>query len=266
MWDYCDSENITLPEELIYYCPFECIYCGTDLTFASLDSEELRICLKCGWWIYDAEELNDWEIGEIPVTDTYLFRACGTLLNLDVTDASVPCDELRGYLLRKYKSRFKIDPRKFEEIVGSVFANYGYQIRVTSYSGDEGIDVIVLDGDGDKTIGVQVKRYKGTIGAEQIRSFVGALYLKDITTGIFVATSQFTRGAKATAQNSCSKGIGIELWDAKRFYDALKITQKSVIRHPKDWDKYFFNSFRNRAKWFCVDKETWGRDSPHHYF
>ena len=49
------------------------------------------------------------------------------------------------------------------------FGDLGYRARVTAYSGDDGIDVI-LDGDDDKAVGVQVKRYKNRIEVDQIRS------------------------------------------------------------------------------------------------
>jgi len=52
--------------------------------------------------------------------------------------------------------------------VASVFRDCGFHARVTSYSGDGGIEVILER--GDETIGVQVKRYKSAIDAEQIRS------------------------------------------------------------------------------------------------
>ena len=62
------------------------------------------------------------------------------------------------YLTAKYEERFIINPRLFEETVASVFKSIGYFTRVTAYQNDGGIDII-LDGNDNKVIGVQVKRY-----------------------------------------------------------------------------------------------------------
>lgn len=64
-----------------------------------------------------------------------------------------------------------VHPRVLEQIVCSIFKDLGYKARVTAYSADGGVDVI-LDGANDNTVGVQVKRYKQErrIEAEQIRS------------------------------------------------------------------------------------------------
>ena len=155
-----------------------------------------------------------------------LYRACGVLRELDLTDLSTPIEELRSYLVAKYGDRFDVHPRKFEEIVGSVFADFGFRVRVTSYSGD-GIDVVVFDGKNDATTGIQVKRQRGRVTAEQIRSFVGALVLQGLTTGIYVTTSTYQKGAQRTATAAQhTPGVAVSLMDATRFYDALKITQR----------------------------------------
>jgi restriction system protein len=86
-------------------------------------------------------------------------------------------------------------PRRFEELVGAIFSDSGHRVRVTSYSCDNGIDSAVLEGPGDTLIGVQVKRYRNTIIAEQIRSFAGALVLGGITKGVLVTTSSCTTEA-----------------------------------------------------------------------
>jgi hypothetical protein len=74
---------------------------------------------------------------------------------------------------------------------------------------------------------VQVKRYaKGRrIEAEQIRSLAGALLVNGYTSGVFVTTSSFRKGAKTTAKQFTAIGYPVELMDAERFLDALGIAQ-----------------------------------------
>ena len=131
------------------------------------------------------------------------------------------------FLNGKYGERFSVDPGRFETTVAAVFAGIGYDARVTGQTGDGGIDVI-LDGPNDKTIGVQVKRYKEKIQANQIRELTGALVIKGHTKGIFVTTSDFTSGAAVTSGLSAARGVPIELVNAERFYDAMKIAATST--------------------------------------
>ena len=121
-----------------------------------------------------------------------------------------------------------INPRTFEKVVASIFKDHGYLARVTAYSGDGGIDVILEGKDGD-LIGVQVKRYKNKISVAQIRELTGALVLNGITKGIFVTTSEFQSGVYSIAKQSTERGYPIELIDATSFLQELKIAQLSNI-------------------------------------
>jgi restriction system protein len=145
------------------------------------------------------------------------------LQKLESLDSTVPLEEIRQYLMAKYDARFDVHPRRFEEVVGSVFKDHGFSVTVTAYSGDNGIDAF-LERDGLRT-GVQVKRYKGSISVDQIRELTGALVLAGVTKGIFVTTSEFQSGAESVATLSGIRGYPIELMDADKFYDALRIAQ-----------------------------------------
>lgn len=149
--------------------------------------------------------------------------ACAQLRNLDLADVSTPLNEVRAYLLAKYSERFNVAPRKLEELVGSVFSDHGYEVMVTAYQNDGGIDVVLSD--DRSNIGVQVKRYKNRIEADQIRAFAGALLLGDHPCGVFVTTSEYRSGAVTAAKGFTSRGLPIELIDARRLYDALKLKQ-----------------------------------------
>jgi restriction system protein len=129
----------------------------------------------------------------------------------------------------------------------------GYNVRVTAYSGDDGIDVI-LDGPGNDVIGVQVKRYKGSIEVEQIRAFTGALVLGGLTKGIFVTTSRFQAGAVGTVDRLSRRGYRIELMDADRFYDALKIAQRARYEFKDDPTAPYFQVRLNDLSMHTVDE------------
>lgn len=202
-------------------------------------------CPSCGWWsAYYLDAGAPYETYDGGYAE--LRQSVGVLKELDPSDLSVPVDELRSYLAARYEGRFDVHPRKYEEIVAGVFADFGYRVRVTSYSGDEGIDVFVLEGNNNATAGVQVKRYRRKITAEQIRAFLGALVLQGLTTGIHVTTSSYQRGAVRAAKNALQqRGIAVNLIDAPRFYDALHITTRTTHPDPDDRVAPYFRAWHD---------------------
>ncbi|WP_397542343.1 restriction endonuclease [Roseovarius salis] len=100
------------------------------------------------------------------------------------------------------------EPAFFEAVIVDLLLKMGYGYgevsgNVLGRSGDDGVDgVINLDPLGVDQVYVQAKRYAADspIGSGPIRDFYGALGLKDVTKGIFVTTSTFSRGARTTAE------------------------------------------------------------------
>lgn len=224
----------------------KCIFCGTTLQsprseqdaelpadYSFVRQEEKfyipMCCQVCGWWTLNKEDIRATSIGLEMVS----YGAAGSLAELDLADQTLQIEDIRSYLAAKYDARFQIDPGKLEEVVASVYSDLGYYARVTGRSYDGGIDV-VLDGPGSQMIGVQVKRYQGTISVEQIRSFAGALLLKNLTSGIFVTTSSFSRNASEAANLSAIRGTPIELVDALAFYDAIGLAQRAAYKSKTD--------------------------------
>jgi len=256
-----DEKNVDRSERFIVSTPDSCPYCRSLLVVLAgkplredaykgmmCHERVLLGCQSCGWWsasLLDAEAPFMTHDGGY----AYLYRSHGVLKELNPADVSIPIEELRTYLIAKYRDRFDVHPRNYEQIVGSVFSDFGFRVRVTSYSGDGGIDVFVLDGDDEATVGVQVKRYRGKITAEQIRSFVGALMLQGLTAGIYVTTSSYERGAVRTANAAESQlGLPVTLMDARRFYDALKLAQRETHLDPDDPSAPYFDRWRNMKK------------------
>jgi restriction system protein len=201
----------------------------------------IRCCPSCGWWTV-WENVITINRGPIKFGKLSTVRgAIGSLRELDLTDQSVPIEEIRDYLTARYDARFHVDPWKFEETVASVYKDLGFRADVTARSKDGGIDVI-LEGPGGEVIGVQVKRYKNSINVEQIRSFTGALFLEGMTSGIFITTSSYQSGVIQAVEKSSIRGIPIELIDAERFYHALGIAQREMYKNIKDRSAPFLNS------------------------
>ncbi|WP_258129616.1 restriction endonuclease [Achromobacter anxifer] len=185
-----------------------------------------RCCPVCGWWCV-IRELQY----ETPAKGYSAYQwAAGALTSVLPSPIDSPVEELRSYLCARYSDRFSIEPYQFEKIVTSILKSYRLDVQITSRSNDGGLDVIGIDGSGE-AFGVQVKRYRGVIEIEQLRSFVGALVLHGLPQGMFVTTSGFTAGAKSVCQKAELQGIKLSLIDSERLLEMLKIAQ------IKDFDK-----------------------------
>jgi Restriction endonuclease len=195
----------------------------------------VHACTLCGWWNV-FRRCENWRQVKPDALGQFVDYGAvwGVLKTFDVTDVSAPTDELIRYLVVKYGERFNVHPRKFEELVGAIYADAGYAVRVTSYSADRGLDVLVLDGPSDKQVGIQIKRSKGKIEAEAIRSLAGAMILNGIEAGVFVTTSSFRKGARQTAHTYSALGYPIELIDGAAFYDRLRLNRRAMYVDATD--------------------------------
>lgn len=193
------------------------------------------MCDQCGWWVVtesiSREYMEDSEI--------HYGKVVGTLKELDVRDLNEPIEELQRYLFANYEKRLMLHPRRYEEVVASVFRGVGYRVRLTSYSADGGIDIHVLNGIGNSVSGIQVKRYRGKIEASQIREFGGALVLNGLTRGVHVTTSAYTRGAVTTADGLRERGLAIELVDSRKFYDKMRIAAGLPYKYADQFEAPF---------------------------
>jgi len=245
IWQYADvvrDEGAVKLAMTLAICPF----CSSELELLRDEKKDIGrsgeyetteyqswVCPTCGWWKCRSSFRH---------TD-FGFRvrresgAAASLRALDLSDLSLPIEEVRSYLSAKYDQRFDLHPRLFELVVESVFKDHDYEAEATAYTNDGGIDVVLRKATGEQ-IGVQVKRYKDSIEVEQIRSFAGTLFLNGYTRGIFITTSRFQKGGYGEAEKSALRGIPIELWDASKFLDALRIGQREMYQSTYDLRSY----------------------------
>lgn len=234
MWLYRDG-LFQKEQVLAAISTTSCVYCGGELSEPyvqrdmrihrigrTVEERSIRFCHGCGWWTLRATNTNSTHDGDI----VHHYGSGGRLMNFD-TPGKLTIDEIRGYLVARFSDRCLISPSQFEDVVASVFRDQGYYPIVTGKTGDGGIDIVLHR--GGQQVGVQVKRYKDKIGVESIRSFMGALTEKGLLAGVFVTTSDYTKGAHqyANAPRIREKLFGepIRLINAAEFYSALKIAQ-----------------------------------------
>jgi restriction system protein len=112
-------------------------------------------------------------------------------------------------------------PSKFEELVGEVLRNLGFEkVQVTGKTGDGGIDVtgeLVVAGIIRNNISVQVKRWRNNVQRASISELRGSL--RPHQTGLFITTSNFSRQSIEEAEDPY-KAV-ISLIGGNEFVDLL---------------------------------------------
>ena len=117
------------------------------------------------------------------------------------------------------------------------------EVRVTKKSGDGGIDgtgKLRIQGIFSFNVAFQCKRYKGKVGAPEIRDFRGSLD-PNIEKGVLITTGSFTQDAKDEASSSGKRVI--DLMDGEELIS--KMAEYGIgLNEVKSYeiDEDFFNS------------------------
>jgi restriction system protein len=152
------------------------------------------------------------------------------------------------------------NPREFEKLVVQLLQKMGYggEIEnsglVTQYSNDKGIDGIIKEDIlGFGRINIQAKRYniENNVPREDIQKFVGALAVAQSDKGVFITTSDFTKGAYdyVNSLNSTTKIVlinGAKL--AQYIYDFNLGMQIEKIIEIKKLDSDFWDSLQDNIQ------------------
>jgi hypothetical protein len=120
-------------------------------------------------------------------------------------------------------------PEAFEAWVGERFRELGYDVQVTQFQGDHGVD-LVLTRRGEKVV-VQCKHHPmSTIGEPVLRDLHGAMHHLGADAGFLVTTGQISKAAREWAV-----GKPLQFWDAQRLKTewgtALALVANEVARN-----------------------------------
>ncbi len=115
----------------------------------------------------------------------------------------------------------KLSGVEFEEFLLKILKEKGYtNVRLTNETGDQGMDILFTDSDG-KEVGIQAKRYSGSVGNSAVQQLLGGMLYYSCQKGIIATTSKFTQSAIELA----SKDSRISLWERnkieKLYYDTM---------------------------------------------
>lgn len=149
-------------------------------------------------------------------------------------DEIKPWREQLAYILQN------MDPFGFERLSQRVLRECGFtQVEVTKKTGDGGIDgtgKLRINGIFSFNVAFQCKRYKGSVGAGEIRDFRGSL-TTDIEKGVMITTGSFSKAAREEASNPGKQQI--DLIDGEEFMNKIAeygIGVKPVITYEIDDD------------------------------
>ena len=109
--------------------------------------------------------------------------------------------KLRRYIKYKLSHVDTMTGLEFEKYVAKYLRDQGYKTKLTEKY-DLGIDIVAVK-DGIR-YGVQVKRYKGVVGANAVRQAVTALNLYDCDRAMVITNSYFSKTAiRLALSNDC---------------------------------------------------------------
>lgn len=100
------------------------------------------------------------------------------------------------------KATQNVVPTKLNEMTGEQFENYvasllrsqGHTVKMTSRSGDYGVDIIV-----DGCVAIQCKRYSKSVGVKAVQEVYAGMQHYGCTSAIVVTNSHFTKNAAKLA-------------------------------------------------------------------
>ncbi len=101
---------------------------------------------------------------------------------------------------------YNLSPRKFEELVASIFKNNGFNVQLTPETRDGGIDIIAVQHSaftGETVNLIECKRYGPShkVGIGIVQRMLGCVYERRANKGIVITTSFFSRDAMHVASN-----------------------------------------------------------------
>ena len=113
-------------------------------------------------------------------------------------------------LLKEYQSKSKdgaFEPdnhpsngHEFEAWVAAQLENFGWQTKVTTGSGDQGVDIIASW--AEKTVGIQCKRFKKPVGNKAVQEIAAGVQHYKLDQAIVVSTGGYTKSAKELASST----------------------------------------------------------------
>jgi hypothetical protein len=122
-----------------------------------------------------------------------------------VVNVNADFDNLIRTLCASPRDLYRLEPRRFEELMAELWARMGYAVELTPESRDGGRDIIASKNDETKTqVLIECKKYSPgrPVGVAVVQRMLGVIAHYEATQGVIATTSTFTREAiKVIAAN-----------------------------------------------------------------
>ncbi len=160
-------------------------------------------------------------------------------INDFVEEESIQIDDIKEDFIEKSREFIKdkvssLDWEEMQELVAGVLRAMGYRTRISRKGADRGKDIIASpDGLGLEypKIVVEVKHRQDSMGAPEIRSFIGGLRNGD--KGLYVSSGGFSKEAKYEADRANTPLTLIDTDDLVgliiQYYDSFDVDTKALL-------------------------------------
>jgi hypothetical protein len=192
---FADINDITTDEAISRYCEIENIDPSNFITSGTFI-----------YFLIDKNKYRKFNDNYLLCYDEFTTKLASALENKKYNDL---IGRLKAAPAQKVVSLDDIDMMdgvEFEKFIAALFSNMGYQTEITKGSGDQGIDVIATK--NGKKIGVQAKRYSGTVGNGAIQEAVAGIKYYQLDKAVVVTNNFFSFSAQQLASAN-----SIILWD-----------------------------------------------------
>ena len=121
--------------------------------------------------------------------------------------------------IKKLEDLQQLTPEGFEALIAKLFTVNGYDVDLTGGSADHGVDIVVINDEGEKWI-VQCKRYSGSVGEPVVRDLYGTMLHEEAQGAYLMTTGTLTDKAQEWAQ-----GKPIMLYDGQALVELVRKVQ-----------------------------------------
>ena len=156
--------------------------------------------------------------------------------------------------------------KDFEVFLFEFFQVLEYHPRLTDDSNDKGIDIIIKIPieNGFKNVGIQAKRWKSKVGADEIRSMLDGKDHYNLHEAWIITTSNLTSAAITTAKNNriqiLKRENVIQFLAELKKHDNVKfkktiVEQEKMINEKEIIDNPLYNLLKELRKELAKKKE-----------
>jgi restriction system protein len=90
---------------------------------------------------------------------------------------------------------------EFERFMADLLRQKGYQVEETPLSGDQGVDLVLPDLDGERVV-IQLKRWTGPVENKAVQATFAGMAHYQADEGWVITTSTFTKSARELARST----------------------------------------------------------------